>query len=50
MGGSDFGVFFDVDEGEEVARGGAADTYTLDITILHTAEPGFESAERARRR
>ena len=41
------GVFFDVDEGEEVTRNGAADTYTLDITILHTAEPDFLAAEKA---
>lgn len=38
---------FDVDEGEEVTRNGAADTYTLDITILHTAEPDFLAAEKA---
>ena len=41
------GVFFDVDEGEEVTRNGAADTYTLDITILHTAEPNFFAADKA---
>ncbi len=41
------GVFFDVDEGEEVTRNGAADTYTLDITILHTAEPDFMAADKA---
>lgn len=41
------GVFLDVDEGEDVTRNGAADTYTLDITILHTAEPDFMAAEKA---
>jgi hypothetical protein len=41
------GVFFDVDEGEDVARDGADDTYTLDITILHTADPDFDAAEKA---
>lgn len=41
------GVFFDVDGGEEVTRNGAADTYTLDITILHTAEPDFMAADKA---
>lgn len=41
------GVFFDVDDGEEVARNGAADTYTLDITLLHTAEPDFAAADKA---
>lgn len=41
------GVFFDVDDGAEVTRDGAADTYTLDITILHTAEPDFLAAEKA---
>jgi len=41
------GVFFDVDEGREVQRQGPNDTYTLDITILHAAEPNFEAAENA---
>jgi len=41
------GVFFDVDEGEDFTRNGAADTYTLDITILHTAEPDFVAADKA---
>lgn len=41
------GVFFDVDEGAEVARGGPDDSYTLDITILHAAEPDFDAAEKA---
>lgn len=41
------GVFFDVDGGQEVKREGADDTYTLDITILHAAEPDFEAAENA---
>ncbi len=41
------GVFFDVDEGAEVTRDGPDDTYTLDITILHSAEPDFDAAEKA---
>lgn len=41
------GVFFDVDEGAEVTRDGPEDTYTLDITILHSADPDFDAAERA---
>ena len=41
------GVFFDVDDGAEVIREGATDTYTLDITILHTAEPDFLAADKA---
>ncbi len=41
------GVFFDVDDGEEVAREGPDDTYTLDITILHAADPDFDAAEKA---
>ncbi len=41
------GVFFDVDEGEEVTRKGPDDTYKLDITILHQAEPDFDAAENA---
>ena len=41
------GVFFDVDEGAEVTRDGPDDTYTLDITILHSADPNFDAAEKA---
>lgn len=41
------GVFFDVDEGAEVSRNGSDDTYTLDIIILHSADPDFDAAERA---
>lgn len=41
------GVFFDVDDGAEVIREGATETYTLDITILHTAEPDFLAADKA---
>lgn len=40
------GVFFDVDEGKEVTRHGASDTNTLDITILHAAEPDFMVANQ----
>lgn len=41
------GVFFDVDEGAEVTRDGPNDTYTLDITILHSADSDFDAAEKA---
>jgi len=41
------GVFFDVDEGVEFTRDGPDDTYTLDITILHPADPDFDAAEKA---
>lgn len=41
------GVFFDVDGGVEVTRDGPDDTYTLDITILHRAEPDFDVAMKA---
>lgn len=43
------GVFFDVDEGREVTRDGPGDTYTLDVTILHAADPDFVLAEKAAR-
>jgi len=41
------GVFFDVDNGVEVTRDGPDDTYSLDITILHSADPDFMEAEKA---
>jgi lactam utilization protein B len=41
------GVFFDVDQGAEITRAGSDDTYTLDITILHAADPNFDAAEKA---
>lgn len=41
------GIFFDVDEGVEVTRVGPDDTYILDITIMHRAEPDFDTAEKA---
>lgn len=43
------GVFFEVDEGLELIRNGPGDTYTLDIMILHRAEPDFDAAEHAAR-
>lgn len=43
------GIFFDVDEGAEVTRDGPEDTYQLDITILHQADPDFVAAENAAR-
>lgn len=41
------GIFFDVDDGIEVKRDGPDDPYTLDITILHAADPDFDAAEKA---
>lgn len=41
------GIFFDVDDGLDVARDGADDVYVLDITILHSAAPDFFAAEAA---
>jgi hypothetical protein len=41
------GVFFDVDDGIEVTREGPDDTYSLDITILHAADPDFDAAAKA---
>jgi hypothetical protein len=46
-GESIVGVFFDVDEGAEITREGPDDAYTLDITILHSADHDFEAAEKA---
>ena len=40
-------VFFDVDEGREVARTEPDDVYALDIILLHAAEPDFDAAEKA---
>ena len=37
-------VFFDVDEGREVARTGPDDVYMLNITLLHATEPDFHAA------
>lgn len=39
------GVFFDVDEGDEISRQEPDDTYLLDITILYTTAPDPEKAE-----
>ena len=41
------GVFFDVDDGIDVSRDGADDTYKLDILVLHVADPDFVAAETA---
>ncbi|KJM11403.1 hypothetical protein SS15_15015 [Enterobacter roggenkampii] len=41
------GVLFDVDEGKEIVHEGPDDPYTLDIMILHRADPDFEQAESA---
>lgn len=40
-------VFFDVDEGKDVARSGPDDVYVLDIILLHATEPDFTVAETA---
>lgn len=37
------GVFFDVDDGEEICRQGPNDTYVLDIIILHICQLGRRS-------
>jgi hypothetical protein len=41
------GVFFDVDEGRELARNGPQDPYTLDVYILYPVESDLDSAEAA---
>ncbi len=41
------GVFFDVDDGKEVARPKPEDTYQLDIVILYPAEPTPEKSQKA---
>jgi hypothetical protein len=41
------GVFFDVDDGEDIKHDGPDDTYKLDITILHAADPDFLKAGEA---
>ena len=46
LGGNIIGVFFDVDDGDEVTRKEPEDTYVLDILILHAAEPDFVQAEK----
>ena len=43
-------LFFDVDDGEDIAHQGPEDTYLLDIIVLHTTDPdpnvGFAAAEK----
>lgn len=41
------GIFFDVDEGKDLKKEGADDTYTLDVYILHSSEPDFAAAKSA---
>lgn len=41
------GIFFDVDNGAEIDRVGDDDTYTLNITLLHSAVPDLIAAEKA---
>lgn len=41
------GVFFDVDDGKEVARPEPEDTYQLDIVILYPSEPNPEKSLKA---
>ena len=41
------GVFFDVDDGEDIDRSGPDDPYVLDILVLHAAEPEPLAAGRA---
>jgi len=40
-------VFFDIDEGLEVAHIGPDDVYLLDIILLHATEPDFDRGEAA---
>lgn len=40
-------VFFDVDEGLEIAHIGPDDVYLLDIILLHATEPDFDRGESA---
>jgi len=40
-------IFFDLDDGLEVARTEPDDVYTLDIILLHAVEPDFQSAAQA---
>lgn len=40
-------IFFDLDDGKEIARTGPDDTYLLDIYLLHTTQPDFFAAENA---
>ncbi|MCL4769455.1 MAG: hypothetical protein KJZ76_03800 [Burkholderiaceae bacterium] len=41
------GVFFDVDDGDEVRRVDPDDAYTLDIYVLHPDEPDYMAAAAA---
>ncbi|MBL0607097.1 hypothetical protein JD515_13145 [Aeromonas caviae] len=41
------GVLFDVDSGDDIKHNGPDDPYTLDIMILHRADPDFDMAEAA---
>jgi hypothetical protein len=41
------GIFFDVDDGEELIHEGPEDPYTLDILVLHPTEPDFFLAVKA---
>jgi len=43
-------VFFDVDDGQEIARTGPNDIYVLDIYLLHVTVPDFNAAEIAAKR
>lgn len=40
-------IFFDVDEGHEIARTDPNEVYILDISLLHATEPDFNFAEAA---
>lgn len=40
-------IFFELDEGKEIARTGPGDPYLLDIYLLHTTQPDFFAAEKA---
>lgn len=41
------GIFFDVDDGQELSHDGPDDPYTLDIYLLHPDEPDYDAAAGA---
>lgn len=38
-------VYFEVDEGEEIAHTGPDDVYVLDIILMYASEPDSQTAE-----
>jgi len=41
------GIFFDVDDGEEIERDGEDDAYVLNIVLLHSTTPSFDAAKKS---